>query len=175
MSTKQVNFSSRLSSRAIIAGVGSTFALMILSLALAGGLGFWSFDIAQLPMLDAGFWVWALTSWVASVYVGSYVAAISSRSTTKRDGRLHGFLTWAFACITGCALIAYAAGQIAGVLSSTNPLLIFGAFIADLVALGAAILAGSSASRSEEKAEAREKNETSLRGRQLEQVFAKPG
>lgn len=170
MSTTRINFPSRLSSRAIIAGVGSTFALMILSLALAGGLGLWSFDITELPTSGPVFWVWVLSSWVVSIYISSYVAAISSRSTTGRDGRLHGFLTWAFACVTGCALIVYYGGAL-----MPSPMLTFGAFIADLIALGGAIIAGGSAARSENKAETREDKEASLRKRPLEQVFAKPG
>lgn len=144
MDDSQIDFPSRLSARAVTAGVFSTFALMILFMSLAGGLGLWRFDLFELPQLGTGFWILAFAGWIVSIFASSYIASVVGRAKSPWQGALYGFITWSVACVLGCLLLAIAAGKIfGGILSGeTTPAMLWGMFIGDVLAIGAAVLGG---------------------------------
>jgi hypothetical protein len=144
----QFNFSSRLSARATTGGVLAVFSTFALLMTLAGALGVWEFDLSQISALGPGFWVWSSGAWAASVFVGAYLSSISSRSVDRRDGVIHGVVTWAAACVLGCLFLAYATPVADHVM---NHGMLFGAFFGDSLALIAAIFGGLAGSKSEVK------------------------
>ncbi|MBK8204954.1 MAG: hypothetical protein IPK68_22520 [Bdellovibrionales bacterium] len=170
MKNEQVFLTSRLSARAIVAGTLSTFALMILLMILAGGFGLWTFNFSELSQASTAFWVWAFVAWTISLYISGYVASISSRSITRRDGALHGFITWASACVLGCLFLAVAAGSM---LATMTPTMFWGSFLGDAIALGAAVLGGIQGSRGELQAEDREEKEIVAHDAKLRPAFGK--
>lgn len=126
---------------------------------LAGGLGLWRpgiLNAAALSKMSVGLAVWAGIALIFAAFVGGYVAAIASRSLTVEDGLLHGLLTWATACLTGAILActwmmtALATG-IANldVVNAMDNRMMLAFFIADTLALGAALLGGRSGARQE--------------------------
>lgn len=152
---RSIDFSSRLSVRAITAGIVVTYALMILVMSLAAGLGLWTYQLRELPNLGTGFWAFAFASWIGTIYLGSYVAVLASRSATRRDGILNGVVTWAGACVIGCGLLGVASE---GAFSSLRGQSSFwAAFCTGLLALGASVLAGTLASGSEAEVSRKER------------------
>lgn len=138
------DFPNRLSIRSIAAGVVSVFALMTLSMSLAGVLRLWGFTFWQLPSLGGGFWAWESVSWVACVYAGSYIATTVSQARTKQEGSLYGFLTWASSGVLGMLFLNYFYGGVfGGTLEDFRPTaMLWGGFLGNLAALGASIVAG---------------------------------
>ena len=174
MSTSQVFFSSRLSARAIVAGTLSTFAIMVALMTLAGGFGIWKFDLTEIPNLGAGFWGWAFLSWIFSLYVSGYVVAVASRSISIRDGALHGFVTWASACVTGCLfMVAAATGRLFDGFSYAEmpKVLFWGLFISEVLALGGAVLGGIQGANGEMLAEEEEEKYLASHGGKLQSAF----
>lgn len=170
MKNEQVFLTSRLSARAIIAGTLSTFALMILLMILAGGFGLWTFNLSELSQASTTFWVWAFLAWTISLYISGFVASISSRSVTRRDGALHGFITWASACVLGCIFLAVTAGSMFTTMTIPQ---FWGSFVGDTIALGAAVLGGIQSSKGELKAEDREEKEFAAHQTKLRPAFGK--
>lgn len=150
MKSSNVYLSSRLSSRAVLAGTISTFALMILFMILAAAFGLWSFNLSDLRRAGVGFWLWGFSAWILSLYISSYVTAIASRSITRRDGALHGFIIWATVSVFGGIFL----GAIdASAFRSMTPTMFWLTFFADLIALGAAVYGGVQGSAAELEAE----------------------
>lgn len=170
MKNEQVFLTSRLSARAIIAGTLSTFALMILLMILAGGFGLWTFNLSELSQASTAFWIWSFAAWTISLYISGFVASISSRSITRRDGALHGFVTWTSACVLGCLFLAVAAG---GMLSTMTIPQFWGSFVGDAIALSAAVLGGIQGSKRELKAEDREEKEFAAHQEKLRPAYGK--
>lgn len=175
MSHARIDFPSRLSARAIVAGTISVYAVMILFMALAGALGLWRFEFAELPQAGAGFWIFAFLAWIVSLYISGYVAAIIGRAVNARDGAVHGFITWGSACVFGCGLLTLIAGRVfGGMLIEFTVGMYWGVFIGDLLAVGAAIYGGVRASRIEAKVEqAEEKEWAATHGGKLEPAFGR--
>jgi hypothetical protein len=128
----------------------AVFSTMVLLMTLAGALGLWEFNLRQMTDLGTGFWVWGLVSWVVSVFVGAFLSSVSSRSVDRRDGVIHGAVTWAAACVLGCLFLSYSMQGAEHVMSRG---MLLGAFLGDLLALSAAILGGLLGSRSEVRAD----------------------
>ncbi len=135
------NESSRISARAIVAGVLSSYAVFFLFMVLAAGFGLWHFRVSEVPQLGAGFNAWSLVFWIVSVFVGSAIAAMSAQTITAKDGILHGFVTWASAMVLGCVFMASLGAQAMGAMAAQIPRAVYvGAFFLTLgAALGAMI------------------------------------
>jgi hypothetical protein len=106
--------------------------------------------------MSLGLAVWAGVALILAALAGGYVAAIASRSSTVEDGLLSGLLAWATACLTGAILActwmmtALATG-IANldVVNAMDNRMMLGFFVADTLALGAALLGGRFGARQE--------------------------
>ena len=146
----------RISVRAVIAGALVEMALIGLLLMLAGSFGWWPLFGERLE-LGAPFAVFAIAAWVASAFAGGYAAAVISRSVEGRDGIVHGLVTWATACVSATiAARIYVVLALAVKLVELDTIRAFDAprimaafFLADALALIAAIVGGIAGSRSE--------------------------
>ena len=145
----------RISVRAVVAGVLVELALVGLLMTLARSLGLW-FGSLEHP-LSAGFAVFGIAAWIASALVGAYTAAIVSRSVERRDGIVHGVVTWATA-VLGAAIVARLWIVLAVAVKLVDiemlqafaaPRAMFAFFLADAFALIAAVAGGVAGSRSE--------------------------
>lgn len=97
----RIDFSSRLSLRAVAAGSVIELVTLSLLMVLGGGLGLWSTGVLDgdaVRNASSGLAIWAGAALVVSALTGAWVAAIASRSQTRRNGLLHGLVTWATAC-----------------------------------------------------------------------------
>lgn len=143
MDYAQTDFPSRISARAVTAGVLMVFALMALFMSLAAAFNLWTYSFAEYASQNAGnLWTWTFVAWIISVFFGSYVAAVASRSSGSRDGYLHGATVWAASTVFGCTFLAFAIGSF-GTLSYAP----WGAFIGNVLALVAGFFGGVSGIR----------------------------
>lgn len=156
-STGRIDFASRLSVRAITAGSFVAFSGTILLMTIAAAFGVWNFNVAEVSNLGATFWLWGFGAWIASVFVGAYLAAVASRSMTRRDGLIHGFTLWAVTCALGCLGIAIGTGRIFNFMAEgASRGMHWGAFVGDALGLIAALYGGVLGARSEAKSVATE-------------------
>ena len=149
----------RFSARAVVGGAIVELVGLSLLMMLAGGLGLWRpgiLNAAALSKMNLGLAVWAGIALIFAAFVGGYVAAIASRSSTPEDGLLHGLLAWATACLTGAILActwmmtALATGIAnVDVVNSMDNRMMLAFFVADTLALGAALIGGTWGARQE--------------------------
>jgi hypothetical protein len=144
MNTTNIDFPSRISVRAITAGILTTFAATILLMTLAAGLGLWSYRIEEVPNLGAGFWVFFFVAWTVSLGVGAFVSSVAGRSSTRVDGLLYGGVTWAGACVLGCLTMAVGTGRFFNFTAGqTMPGMFWLIFFGDAIALIVALWFGA--------------------------------
>ncbi len=149
----------RFSARAVIGGGVVELVGFSLLMMLAGGVGLWRPGILNAGALSgasSGLALWAAVSLIMAAFVGGFVAAVASRSTTAEDGLLHGLLSWATACITGAVLgcvwlMAALATGIAtlDIVGAMDNRMMLAFFFADTLALAAALAGGTWGARQE--------------------------
>ena len=149
----------RVRAGAVVGGAVVELVTIGLLLMLAGGLGLWpmgSLDSAKMTEISAGFAVFAGAAWIAAAFLGGYIAAVSSRATDRRDGALHGLMSWAIACATGAVLVctwfmAALAVDLVNIdlASAMSGRIMIAFFIGDLLALTAALAGGVVGARAE--------------------------
>ncbi|MGZ3787118.1 MAG: hypothetical protein ACXVLQ_01275 [Bacteriovorax sp.] len=170
MDYTHLDFSSRLSTRAIAGGILIAIALMFLFMSFAGGLGLWNLRISEISNQGMRFWIWTLLGSTVSHYAGGYASAVASRSTAERDGKIHGLITWASICVLSCAVIAYYSESIFG---RNIALMSWGLFSSSALAMAAAIWGGIQGVHSEVRTEEKEKKEQSSRRPKFEPAYGK--
>jgi hypothetical protein len=115
-SMTEVEFPTRVSARAIISGVlvGLAFAVMLMVLGAAIGLTAFGprGDVAK--GLGIGFAGWVLLTLIISAFVGGWVATGAARAVRRRDGVLHGLVTWAAVTLVGVSLLGGAVRSAVG-------------------------------------------------------------
>lgn len=98
---------SRLSFRAVGAGILVALVSQVVLLLLGGAIGLMAIEpdrqIAQ--GVGIGFLVWLLISLAVSAFLGAWVAASAAQTIERRDGLLHGLLTWAAVSLIGVFLV----------------------------------------------------------------------
>lgn len=136
MAYSRMDFRGRLSVGAVCAGLLVSYALALLSVTLAGSLGFWEFRLFGLPRLFSGFWICSTLGWAVACYCGGFVAAFGAGSSSARDGLLHGFVTWSAACAVAYGIVFFAL-RLAFVseLSESTPAGLFSVFVGNLLGL----------------------------------------
>jgi len=149
----------RISLRAAIAGAVIELVAIGLLLMLAGGLGLWSMgavDAAVMGELGVGVALFAGAAWVGAAFLGGYIAAVIARATDRRDGLLHGLMSWAIACsaaaVLGCTwfMAAVSIGLVeVDLMSAFGDRLMLGFFAGDVLALAAAMAGGVIGARAE--------------------------
>ncbi|HTR49990.1 MAG TPA: hypothetical protein VMJ10_04725 [Kofleriaceae bacterium] len=145
----------RISIRAVAAGALVGLALLALLMALARSFGSW-LGFAE-RQLGAGFAVYGIAAWIVSALAGSYMAAVVSRSADRRDGIVHGIVTWATA-VLGATIaarlwivlaLAVKLVDVETIQTFNAPRVMLAFFLADALALIAAIVGGIAGSRAE--------------------------
>ena len=142
-----------------MAGAISELVAIGLLLMLAGGLGLWSMgavDAVKAGELGVGLALFAGAAWVGAAFLGGYIAAVIARATDRRDGLLHGLMSWAIACSTaavlGCtwfmAAVSIGLAKV-DLASAFGGRLMLGFFIGDLLALAGAMAGGVVGARAE--------------------------
>ncbi len=149
----------RFSARAVVGGAIVELVGLSLLMMLAGGVGLWRLGILNAAALSAagsGLAVWSGVSLILAAFLGGFVAAVASRSSTAEDGLLHGLLAWATACITGAILACtwFMAALATGVakldvVNAMDNRMMLAFFIADTLALVAALIGGTWGARQE--------------------------
>lgn len=135
---KQNNYGSWPNSRAIFAGIVSTYGIMILLMVLGAAVGAWGFKFSEIPELGLEFWIWSFIAWIVSITVGSAVAASAARAQTLRDGFLHALVTWAASTVFGCLILGLGTGRAFYFTDAMTKASFFGVFIGNLLALAGA-------------------------------------
>ena len=149
----------RISVRAVVAGALVQLALVGLLMALARGFG-WRFGSAE-RQLGAELAVYSIAVWLVCAFIGGYTAAVVSRSAERRDGVAHGLVTWAIAVlaamIAGRLWLALALAvklvEVDTIRAFDAPRVMLAFFLADALALIAAIAGGIAGSRAERRVE----------------------
>jgi hypothetical protein len=162
-SSNQLGLASRVSARAVTAGTAIAFAVGTMLMLLGGVFGLLPtgrFDPESVRRLGAGSGIWMIASSIIATFLGAWLAAIIGRSTERRDGVLHGVVTWALTMFFGGLLIwtrlmvALALDLVTKdsleAMRSTG--LYVGLFLIYLLTLGASMAAGAFGARTEVRA-----------------------
>lgn len=101
----------------IFAGVTTAIAVQLLLNLLGMGVGAATINPQQGQPgqgLAVGAAIWFVLSSIISLFVGGWVAARLSGTPNKKDGALHGFVTWALASLILFYLLSTAIGSLVG-------------------------------------------------------------
>jgi hypothetical protein len=144
-------------SAAVIAGVLLALATANLLMALAGGLGLWTFGIFNLEgmrNISFGLGAWTIAAWTIAGFVGGFVAVTVSRSFIRHDAYVYGLVTWAATCITALVLmwnwlmVCIASGIASrDMVSGIGRRIMLGFFIANLSAFAGTLLGAAFGAR----------------------------
>ncbi len=109
----------RVSWRAILGGVVLVVSVQLLWSLLGAGIGLDTIDVGAgttptAGSLGIGAGVWWLVSSVVALGFGGYAAAWLAGSELRRDGVLHGLVTWGVASLLAVYLLTSAAGSLIG-------------------------------------------------------------
>jgi hypothetical protein len=102
---------------AIFAGVTAAIAVQLLLNLLGVGVGAATINPQQGQPgqgLAVGAAIWFVISTIISLFVGGWVAGRLAGTPDKRDGALHGFVTWALASLALFYLLSTAVGGLLG-------------------------------------------------------------
>lgn len=160
----RIDLASRVGVRSVGAGVLVAITSQIVLMLLGTAIGLSSLEeTAEGPeRARTGLLLWMLLSVVVTMFLGGWVATITSRSPERRDGLLHGLVTWAAASLIGLFLVGGVLREMVGGALSfvsfselarprTEDLAVgfWGLFATLVVSLIAALLGGLAGSRSE--------------------------
>jgi hypothetical protein len=101
-------FPIRVSALGVIAGLLVSLAFALLLLALGEAIGV---TTAMRPSpevargIGIGFGAWVVLTLIVSAFAGGWVAAAAARTVRRRDGVLHGLLTWSAVTVLGPFLV----------------------------------------------------------------------
>lgn len=150
----RIDFPSRISARAVVVGAMAVFVSFNALFALGGALGLVPagalVDANAIREAGAGLAVWGTLSLIGGAFAGAFLSAVSARATSPGDGLLQGVATWAVATVVATVLsrvsLMWAISldlvdrDIIFALSTRAAYSTY--FIADLLALGAALMGG---------------------------------
>lgn len=101
-----VELPTRVSARGVIAGILVGLALAATVMALGTAIGVTAFPRAGSPRnLGVGFAAWFLLSLVVGCFSGGWLASGAARALRRRDGVLHGLVTWAAIALISMSLV----------------------------------------------------------------------
>jgi hypothetical protein len=108
----------RMSWGAIFAGVTVVIAIQLLLNLLGAGVGAATINPQQGQQpghgLAVGAAIWFVISTIISLFLGGWVAGRLAGIPNKRDGALHGFVTWALASLVLVYMLSTAVGGLLG-------------------------------------------------------------
>ncbi|MCU1280795.1 MAG: hypothetical protein JWM53_4341 [bacterium] len=136
----------RISARGVIAGMLVGLALAAMLMALGNAIGVTALSREGSPrLMGVGFAGWFVLSFAVGAFAGGWLAAGAARALRRRDGVLHGIVSWAALALISSSLVR---GVMHGVTASMlgDRLLVavgaWGTFAAMLVPLLAAVAGG---------------------------------
>lgn len=114
--TPTVNISSGLRIGAVIGGVLVTAVVQVLLMTIGAAVGLTAFSAIDQTQTEVqlGYAAWLILSLFVSVLIGSYVAAAGSRSPWRKDGLLHGAVTWAAIGLIGFFIVGQRVDDLLG-------------------------------------------------------------
>lgn len=149
---------SRINLLSVLAGILVTLASMFFFMSLAAALGFWSYQINELPSLGPQFWKVASIAWIFSVFLGTLLTAIAARTRTIKNGIINSITTWAGSYLLfGGMALSIAESNLQSYFSSTMIGLFWSGFIGDALALSAGLLGGFLGTKFEQKCQKQKK------------------
>ena len=98
----------------IFAGVAAAIAIQLLLNLLGAGVGAATINPQSGQRLALGAAIWFVISSIISLFAGGWIAGRSAGVPNKRDGALHGFVTWALASLVLVYLLSTAVGGLLG-------------------------------------------------------------
>jgi hypothetical protein len=103
----EVAFATRVSARGVISGllVGLALEATLLVLGAAIGLSALRPGGSFARGLGIGFAVWLLVTLLCSAFVAAWIASAAARAVRRRDGVLHGVVTWGAFSLVGLSLV----------------------------------------------------------------------
>ena len=99
---------------AIFAGVAAAIAIQLLLNLLGAGVGAATINPQSGQRLALGAAIWFVISSIISLFAGGWIAGRSAGVPNKRDGALHGFVTWAVASLVLVYMLSTAVGGLLG-------------------------------------------------------------
>lgn len=114
--TPTVNISSGLRIGAVIGGVLVAAVVQVLLMTIGAAVGLTAFSTLDQTQTEVqvGYAAWLVISLFVSVLIGSYVAAAGSRSPWRKDGLLHGAVTWAAIGLIGFFIVGQRVDDLLG-------------------------------------------------------------
>jgi hypothetical protein len=101
-----VELPTRVSARGVIAGILVGLALAAMTMALGTAIGATAFGRTNsLRNVGVGFASWFLLSLVVGCFAGGWLASGAARALRRRDGVLHGIVTWAAIALISMSLV----------------------------------------------------------------------
>jgi hypothetical protein len=138
-----VSYQSRICVWPVIAGIMLTLASMFFFMSLAAALGIWTYRPEELPMLGPKFWTVASLAWTASVFLGTFLAAMSTRSKEFKDGLLNAITTWAGSYLLfGGIALSIVESNLNALLGAPTVGLFWHGFLGDVMALCGGVSGG---------------------------------
>ena len=134
----------RVSVRGVLAGVLVGMALAVMMMALGNAVGATAFPRADSPRsASLELAAWFLFSFAVGAFGGGWIAAAAARALRRRDGILHGLVTWAAIALVSISLVGgVMRGVVLGRPGKGAEIGAWGGFAALVVPLLAAVAGG---------------------------------
>jgi hypothetical protein len=101
-----VELPARISARGVIAGILGGLALAAVMMALGTAVGVTAFPLDGTARLaGVALAAWSLLSFAVGGFAGGWLAAACARALHRRDGVLHGLITWAALALVSMSLV----------------------------------------------------------------------
>ena len=98
---------SRLSIRAILAGLVVALSVQLVLMLIGAAVGLSAFEptgtVAK--SVGAGFLAWTVLALCVSAFMGAWIAGIVARSVSRRDGLIHGLVLWSLVSVLGASMV----------------------------------------------------------------------
>lgn len=102
---------SKMSIRAVVAGTTVTFATALLLMSAASALGIWSNSFSEFSQGNSDkLWVWTSIAWIASAFMGGYIASKIGMPKQTEESILYGVVTWSASFVLGSLFLTMALG-----------------------------------------------------------------
>ena len=139
----QTDLSSRISVRAVAAGSMVALSFMFLSLSLIAALGIWNYNLNELSNVGTSFWISTTIAWSISLYLGGFVASLSTRPQNTTEGALNAIAACcASYLLFGTGFLFFAPTALESLLMSATPQFFLRAFLGDALAFIVGVYGG---------------------------------
>lgn len=139
----QTDFSSRISVRAVTAGMMISFTSMILLMSLVAALGLWDFYLDEMAHAGTAFWLAMSVSWAISMFVAGFVASLAARSQSSTEGVLNALAACSGSFLFfGFVSLFLAPRVVVSLLNMATPQFFLRGFMVDLIGFAVGVYGG---------------------------------